>query len=288
MNLSEKLRELRKREGLSQEQLAEKIGVSRQAVTKWETGRGLPDIENMVILGEVFKLTVDELISESEAPESVEGFVTETVYDVDRDKHFDIHVGSARTLSLRSGEEEKIRVRMYSESIEEIGSIFKVTLDEHKNRLDVDCVLKDSLSRYEAEDDLDITIIFPERYSEECEINASVKVLSISDLHFDHLEYDGDATETFIENSSGRMDFTGKTDYEFTVDRVEGILEIRQWFAKSVLHIREDRCPRVEKEGRFTRLYFMRDGEQTEFQRPESEDKILITGTKSELVVDLL
>ena len=57
MNFSEKLKEIRKNEGLSQEQLAEKIGVSRQAITKWETGKGLPDVENMVIIAEIFKTT---------------------------------------------------------------------------------------------------------------------------------------------------------------------------------------------------------------------------------------
>ena len=43
MNFGDKLKQYRLREGLSQEQLAEKIGVSRQAITKWETKRGLPD-----------------------------------------------------------------------------------------------------------------------------------------------------------------------------------------------------------------------------------------------------
>ena len=62
MDFGDKLKEIRKNEGLSQEQLAERIGVSRQAITKWETGRGLPDVENMVILAEIFKMTLDELV----------------------------------------------------------------------------------------------------------------------------------------------------------------------------------------------------------------------------------
>ena len=45
MNFGDKLKQYRLREGLSQEQLAEKIGVSRQAITKWETKRGLPGVE---------------------------------------------------------------------------------------------------------------------------------------------------------------------------------------------------------------------------------------------------
>lgn len=45
MTFAEKLKSIRKKAGLSQEQLAEKLGVSRQAVTKWETETGIPDIE---------------------------------------------------------------------------------------------------------------------------------------------------------------------------------------------------------------------------------------------------
>lgn len=67
MDFGEKLKEIRRNEGMSQEQLAEKIGVSRQAITKWETGRGLPDVENMVILAEIFKMTLDELVSQEKS-----------------------------------------------------------------------------------------------------------------------------------------------------------------------------------------------------------------------------
>ena len=49
MTFAEKLKSIRKQVGMSQELLAEKIGVSRQAVTKWETGAGIPDIDNMVV-----------------------------------------------------------------------------------------------------------------------------------------------------------------------------------------------------------------------------------------------
>ena len=50
MTFAENLKMLRKQAGMSQEQLAEKLGVSRQAVTKWETGVGIPDIENIMAM----------------------------------------------------------------------------------------------------------------------------------------------------------------------------------------------------------------------------------------------
>ena len=62
MNIGEKVKQLRKEQGLSQEQLAEKLIVSRAAVAKWESGIGLPDIENLKKLSEVLSVSIDELV----------------------------------------------------------------------------------------------------------------------------------------------------------------------------------------------------------------------------------
>lgn len=69
MTLGEKLKEIRKRFGLSQEQLAEIMNVSRQAITKWENDGGLPDVSNLQELSKVFGITVDYLLNnENELP----------------------------------------------------------------------------------------------------------------------------------------------------------------------------------------------------------------------------
>lgn len=64
MTLGEKLKEIRRRFGLSQEQLAEIMNISRQAITKWENDSGLPDISNLQELSKVFGLTVDYLLND--------------------------------------------------------------------------------------------------------------------------------------------------------------------------------------------------------------------------------
>jgi transcriptional regulator with XRE-family HTH domain len=69
MNLSEKIFELRKAKGVSQEQLAEKLGVSRQSVSKWESGESLPEIERIIELSKVFNVTTDYLLKPSEVDE---------------------------------------------------------------------------------------------------------------------------------------------------------------------------------------------------------------------------
>lgn len=60
---NDNLIELRKMAGLSQEELAEKIGVSRQTLSKYETGESLPDIEKSMALADVFGVTIDDLIN---------------------------------------------------------------------------------------------------------------------------------------------------------------------------------------------------------------------------------
>lgn len=62
--LSEKIYTLRRKNGLSQEQLAEKIGVSRQAISKWEGGSSTPELDKLKALSECFQVTIDELTSE--------------------------------------------------------------------------------------------------------------------------------------------------------------------------------------------------------------------------------
>ncbi len=62
MSLGETIRECRKKAALSQEQLAGKLNVSRQAVTKWETDKGIPDIANLIAISDEFGLSLDELI----------------------------------------------------------------------------------------------------------------------------------------------------------------------------------------------------------------------------------
>ncbi len=61
MALGEKISELRKESGISQEKLAEMVGVSRQAVTKWESGNANPDTENLIKLSGIFGVSLDEL-----------------------------------------------------------------------------------------------------------------------------------------------------------------------------------------------------------------------------------
>ncbi len=63
MEFNEKLQELRKNKGLTQEELAENLFVSRTAISKWESGRGYPNIESLKDISKFFEVSIDDLLS---------------------------------------------------------------------------------------------------------------------------------------------------------------------------------------------------------------------------------
>lgn len=64
MKFNEKLIMLRKQHNLSQEQVAEKLGVARQTISKWELGETTPEMDKLIIMGELYNITLDELMKE--------------------------------------------------------------------------------------------------------------------------------------------------------------------------------------------------------------------------------
>lgn len=74
--ISEQLKKYRTERGMTQEELAEKLFVSRQAISKWEKGEANPDLENVVKLAEIFEVSLDELVLAKEQTE-----VTKTDFD---------------------------------------------------------------------------------------------------------------------------------------------------------------------------------------------------------------
>ena len=62
MKFNEKLLEIRKKQGLSQEELDMELQVSRQTISKWESGQSYPDFQRLVMLSDYFNMTLDELV----------------------------------------------------------------------------------------------------------------------------------------------------------------------------------------------------------------------------------
>ncbi len=76
MTLADKIVQLRKAKGISQEELAAQIGVSRQAVSKWESGQSTPDVEKIILLSRFFDTTTDYLLLGVESPAPTVPFPT--------------------------------------------------------------------------------------------------------------------------------------------------------------------------------------------------------------------
>ena len=88
MEFNNKLYELRKKRGYSQEELANRLNVSRQTVSKWEVGESAPDMEKLVAISDLFEVSLDELVKDKvpEQAQPQEQVVTSAFYS-DLKKH---------------------------------------------------------------------------------------------------------------------------------------------------------------------------------------------------------
>jgi len=71
MNIADRIQNLRKMKGISQEELADRIGVSRQAVSKWESEQSIPEIDKIIIMSDFFEVTTDYILKGIETKEQV-------------------------------------------------------------------------------------------------------------------------------------------------------------------------------------------------------------------------
>ena len=107
MTTGEKIQKLRKERDISQDSLASQLNVTRQAISKWETGESMPDIDNIVQLSNIFQVSVDYLLKNQEPEVEPEPLVGEVVdrfmgFDVEeRVSHFSFSMtGSSFSIAL--------------------------------------------------------------------------------------------------------------------------------------------------------------------------------------------
>lgn len=66
MRLEDKLQLVRKRNGYSQEKLADKIGIARQTISKWENGQAIPELNGLILLSELYGVTIDRIVKDDD------------------------------------------------------------------------------------------------------------------------------------------------------------------------------------------------------------------------------
>lgn len=238
--ISMRIRELRKQAKLSQEMMAEKIGVSRQAITKWETGLGVPDLENLVAIADLFKLSLDELMGRDIEHETLEKdylYESVTEYDIDGKKDFDISFMGANKLKLYAYEGEKVKVILLSDTISDIQNELKTKIDDIKRKIDIDIKRVGNLSETVAKNELTIKILIPQLYMGEVELNGNTNILELKNLELDNIEFDGKSKEITLENIKSHIEINTNEDAKLYVKNVEGALDINQLSATSKLYI---------------------------------------------------
>lgn len=240
MNFSDKLKDLRKSKNLSQEQLAEKLYVSRQAITKWENGTGLPDIENIVAISNLFGESLDSLLSEEKSLMSKHEFLYEsrTEYDLDEDKTIDITFGTAHELIVERTTAEKIEVVLSSNKLKCIGEQAKVKIEENKKRMDVFVKHGSELTDSTAKQDLFIFVKIPQKFVAHIELNGITENLRIRNIDFDNLEFSGRMQNSFISNAQGHLELDSNSDLCVEIADFKGKVDFNQLKATSEVHIK--------------------------------------------------
>jgi len=288
MNFSEKLRTLRKQYKLSQEQLAEKINVSRQAITKWETEGGLPDIENLLAIASLFSVSLDELLSEEKLVCKVPDYAYESVteYDISRPTEFDIRIPGAAEIRIASVGNEKLRVRLTSNVLQTLARDYKVQLDEHRNRLDVEVRRVGQSSEAEGKKALFVHISLPAGYCEGVELSAGTEILWLHGASFP-IELDGGAKNVYLDGVKGTVVLNSNADMDIYVDELPKAIEINQINATSTLHMPYGVQYFAKIKGKSNRIRFMIGGKPVESSsNDDAECRIELAGMNSELLID--
>lgn len=143
MSLGSSLYHARKKSGLSQENVAEKLGVSRQTISKWETGETLPDIRQSKGLAMLYHMTLDELIAydfdEQQAQQMLDSVSEEAQAKIDWNKVW------SKKYPVLTAYRDRVNVNDYAPGLQEM--LTQLQVDYGYNRTEALLVLKDILAR---------------------------------------------------------------------------------------------------------------------------------------------
>lgn len=143
MSLGSNLYHARKKSGLSQENVAEKLGVSRQTISKWETDETLPDIRQSKGLAVLYHMTLDELIEydfdERQAQEMIDSVSEEAQARIDWTKVW------SKKYPVLATYHEKVRIGDYAPALQEM--LTRLRVEYGYSHTDALLVLKDILAR---------------------------------------------------------------------------------------------------------------------------------------------
>ena len=288
MTFAEKLKAIRKQMGMSQEKLAEKIGVSRQAITKWETGIGIPDIENIMAISALFGISIDELLSHDTHMKKQTNYLYESIteYDIDRPKRYDLKLGGANTLILSGYDGEKLRVRLASNTLATLQSDFKLKIDDIKNRIDVDVSRKNGLAEAAAKESVVIFVQLPNQYIGKIELAVNAENVEVRSLLCDSIELNVKTSKLVLDDVTGTAEVNCNLDMNILCRSLNGAVEINQISATSRICMPEGVPFAAITKGIGTSIFYEKNGKRTKaFCTSDADNVIELNGMKSELVI---
>lgn len=285
MEFLTRLKDLRRQSGLSQEQLANRIGVSRQAISKWESGTGRPEIENLVALADVFAVSVDALLGVAATSNGDSGeyrYESVTNYDIGQTKHFDIDYGSIYSCMIRGYDGEQLRVRVVSNTVAEIARHFKVSIDDRPKRLDVTVNRGAGISETLAKDDVSVILWVPQRYITTMECAAKTFEAHVRGLACDGVELDVRTQRLTLDGVHGHVEIDCNLDMDITCITLDGRVDVNQLSATSHITVPRDAPVAVQTRGLRTRT-IIGPGVRVD---EDSKNIIELNGVGSELIIE--
>lgn len=288
MSFAEKLKTIRKQAGMSQEKLAEKLGVSRQAVTKWETDMGIPDIENIIAISTLFGISIDELLGNEKTEKKQADYLYESIteYDIDEPKRYDMKFGGAKLLVLSGYDGEKIRVRLASNTMSTLQNDFKVKIDDVRKRIDVDINRKNGVTEAAAKEALVVFVQIPSPYIGKIELAVNAETVALNSLECESVELDVKAHNIRLYNITGTVEINCNLDMDVVCTSLNGEIAINQVSSTSKIHIPDAAVFTAVTKGVATSITYEKNGKQVErFDMPDADNVIELNGIRSELVI---
>ena len=276
MKLGETIKYYRTQLNLSQAELGDKIGVSRQAVTKWETDTGIPNINNIQALSELFHISIDALLSSDYHVQSL--YESKIEYDIDMLKDFDINLGTLGKVTIEGYEGEKLIIQLSSSTYQDLQKDFKIKFDDDKKRLDIDLETKEYTTKDQRRD-VNVSIFLPMQYIHKLECNVLPMSMSVSHIHSDSIELDIKTSSLDLLDIHGHIEIDCNIDMTIKTNEIDGKLDLNAVRSASQLIITSPCLFNTITKGIKTKIIYEGDLDE------KSDNQIELNGIMSELVI---
>ncbi len=276
MTLGQTIKYYRTKFNLSQSELGDQIGVSRQAVTKWETDTDMPDINNIKSLAKLFHISIDTLLSSDHHVQSLHESKIE--YDIDMLKDFDINLGTLDEVTIEGYEGEKLIIQLSSSTYQDLQKDFKIKFDDNKERLDINLISKEHVTKIQRRD-INMYVMLPSQYIHKIECNVLPLSMSLFHITSDSIELDIKTSSPDLLDIHGHIEIDCNIDMVIKTDVIDGKLDLNAVRSASQLIITSPCLFNTITKGIKTKIIYEGDIDE------DSDNQIELNGIMSELTI---